>query len=356
MRGWNGRMAVAAVAILLAVVVQSVGAGVNGREAARDLRASLGSSLPEGLRGFRGVMVGRIVRKDERSFVLRVNEVTRVAEQNQASRPESAVGMQLTIVAPPDPRTARQYLGVLGTLKVGDRVSVGAIHLGGDSLAAVEELRKLEPILGVIAAGEPSWREQAGEAWAEQGRIVGPVRNSPGAEIHVLDAEGTVVKSVGLRRGQNGYEIEWLAPGTYTLRVAARGCRTLELKSLEVKARHDLVIPLEFSRLKRIDHSRPRWRKRASGQWREMGWIVGDIERCPGAEIHILDEDGQLVRSEYLREGQETYDIKLLEPDDYVMRVAAEGYVTLELEVRVRAGGDLSVDLEFEGQDPAHRR
>jgi len=37
-----------------------------------------------------------------------------------------------------------------------------------------------------------------------------------------------------------------MAPGTYTMRVAAAGHNTLTLPGLEVKAKNDLRIDLEF--------------------------------------------------------------------------------------------------------------
>ena len=105
--------------------------------------------------------------------------------------------------------------------------------------AAAEELK-------TIGHGKPRYVPKTHEAWAGKGRVVGLIRECPGCEIDLLDAEGKEVKSVRIPAGGKAYELEWLAPGTYTVRVAARGYQPLTLKALEVKAKNDLRIDLEF--------------------------------------------------------------------------------------------------------------
>jgi len=72
------------------------------------------------------------------------------------------------------------------------------------------------------------------------------MRDCPGCEIDLLDAEGKTVKSFRGAAGATVYELEFMAPGTYTLRVAAPGHNPLTLPGLEVKAKNDLRIDLEF--------------------------------------------------------------------------------------------------------------
>ncbi|HUU60261.1 MAG TPA: hypothetical protein VMZ50_12010, partial [Phycisphaerae bacterium] len=102
------------------------------------------ASLPEGLRGFRGMMVGTITQKGEQSFVLKVEKVTRIWRENKAKDPEAAVGKVLEMVIGPDSRLAKRHLQTLQKLKVGDRVVVEAFHFEGNRLTLVEELRKAE--------------------------------------------------------------------------------------------------------------------------------------------------------------------------------------------------------------------
>jgi hypothetical protein len=46
--------------------------------------------------------------------------------------------------------------------------------------------------------------------------------------------------------GGKVYELEWLAPGTYTIRVVAKGYEPLVLDGMVVRARNDLWVSFEF--------------------------------------------------------------------------------------------------------------
>ena len=95
-------------------------------------------------------------------------------------------------------------------------------------------------------AGKPKYRPKNHEAWREKGRIVGLLRHAPECEIDVLDSSGSIVKSTRPKKGAHSYELQWLKPGKYDVRVSARGYQPLEIKGLEVKARNDLFMNLEF--------------------------------------------------------------------------------------------------------------
>jgi len=98
-----------------------------------------------------------------------------------------------------------------------------------------------------IAVGKPRYRAKKHAAWKDKGRIVGPIRQCPGCEIKALDAKTKkVVKSVTVKPGGKGYELEWLEPGKYILLVTAEGCEALDVHDLVVKAGHDLRLVLEF--------------------------------------------------------------------------------------------------------------
>ena len=100
--------------------------------------------------------------------------------------------------------------------------------------------------VGKIVAGKPKYRPKNHEAWRDKGRIVGLLRHAPVCEIDVLDSSGSIVKSTRPKKGAHSYELQWLKPGKYDVRVSAKGYRSLELKGLEVKARNDLFMNLEF--------------------------------------------------------------------------------------------------------------
>ena len=103
---------------------------------------------------------------------------------------------------------------------------------------------------GKSEAGKPKYVEKGLDgAWKDKGRIVGLSRNAPRFELTIVSAFGRAVKdaeSEKLEGGKRAYEA-WLPPGTYTMRVHARGYKTLELKNLKVKAGTDLRIDLEFT-------------------------------------------------------------------------------------------------------------
>jgi hypothetical protein len=77
---------------------------------------------------------------------------------------------------------------------------------------------------------------------------VGALRDCPGCKVEALDAEGKAVKTHAVPAGGRAYELQWLAPGTYSLRVSADGYETLTIEGLVVQAKSDLRVGIEFSR------------------------------------------------------------------------------------------------------------
>ena len=106
--------------------------------------------LPQGIRGFRGMLEGTIVKKGQRSFVLKVTKTGKTWTQNQAKNPRDAIGKEIEILIQAErgvtdrwKNLVKEHLQVLGTLKAGDRVTVEAFHFGGGHLVVMEELRKI---------------------------------------------------------------------------------------------------------------------------------------------------------------------------------------------------------------------
>ena len=264
-------------------------------------------------------------------------------------------------------RFAVQATGKEGEeMKMAVKVFIGSVLLSGAwgevSLAAGEEVVMVEPVaaakpgaLGKIEASEPKYVARTGEAWRERGRIVGHLRDAPACEIAAVDASGRVVKSTRPAKGARTYELQWLRPGVYTLRVSARGYKTLELKKLEVRARHDLFVHLEFTASGHkppsggtIEASRPTYKPRPGEHWLKHGRIVGRLSNAPACEIDALDSSGRVMKSVNVREGAGAYELEWLRPGVYTLRVAARGYKTLVLKkLEVRARHDLFVNLEF---------
>ena len=100
--------------------------------------------LPDGIRGFRGMLVGTVAKKLDLGFVLRVGKIGKVWRKNKAKNPKAAIGKELRLVLPAKSRLGERHRKTLRSLKAGDRVSVEAIHYEGNHLTIVEELRKID--------------------------------------------------------------------------------------------------------------------------------------------------------------------------------------------------------------------
>ncbi len=100
--------------------------------------------LPDGMVGFRGVLVGRIMRKLDRGFVLKIERVVKVWEDNRSDRPEAAIGKELIITIRADEELGGRFLRTLRALEIGERVLVEAFHFEGNRLTVVEQLRKAD--------------------------------------------------------------------------------------------------------------------------------------------------------------------------------------------------------------------
>jgi len=102
------------------------------------------STLPEGIRGFRGMLVGSLVEKGEEAFVLKVEKITRTWKENKATNPECIVGERIEVRLSTRFRLYEQHKRTLAELKPGDRVEAEPFHFGGNTLTLVEVLRKVE--------------------------------------------------------------------------------------------------------------------------------------------------------------------------------------------------------------------
>ncbi|MEX0715383.1 MAG: M56 family metallopeptidase [Planctomycetaceae bacterium] len=97
------------------------------------------------LQGFRGILQGRLVSKDDEreTFTVRVEDVRRVFDRSEARRPESAVGKSLSFALRESP-VREQMREALRSLNVGDAVEVGVFATGREVMFVGELLRKVE--------------------------------------------------------------------------------------------------------------------------------------------------------------------------------------------------------------------
>lgn len=99
--------------------------------------------LTKELRGFRGMLVGKLVKKDvERgTFTVQVDAVPRVWKGSEAKAPKNFIGRHAHAEQVPS-----RLLDTLVVARVGDTLEFGALHDGGERLRVGEVLRKVAPV------------------------------------------------------------------------------------------------------------------------------------------------------------------------------------------------------------------
>ena len=145
--------------------------------------------------------------------------------------------------------TALAIAVLTGSVSVQQNGETWSVSAGGSTALAAEQGKTVvaQANGGVIEAGKPTYRPKDNEAWKTKGRIVGMVRNAPAFTAKALNEKGETVLTFKGEKGARAYELEWLAPGTYTLEVSAEGYTALTVKGLEVKAGNDLFVAVEFT-------------------------------------------------------------------------------------------------------------
>lgn len=146
----GGSMGKVKKAVVVSVVVLSGAVAYHFGEATGVLRAGMSRAfgaehaLPDGIKGFRGILRGTIVTTGKNGFILKVEKVVRVWKQSKAEKPEEVIGEEVEVGLWRESRLAEQHRKTLATLKPGDKVDAEVFHFGGDHLSVVEELKKVE--------------------------------------------------------------------------------------------------------------------------------------------------------------------------------------------------------------------
>lgn len=101
------------------------------------------SEPDRGVRGFRGMLVGRLQSRDvERgTFTVEVDAVPRVWKNNKASNPKHFIGQVAKMGG-----VAGKMLDVLVVTRPGETIEFGVLDEGGEHLRVVELLRKVAPV------------------------------------------------------------------------------------------------------------------------------------------------------------------------------------------------------------------
>lgn len=108
-----------------------------------EVREKVSQEMSKGVRGFRGMLVGRLVKKDiERgTFTITVDAVPRVWKNNQSMEPKSLIGQNIDAEG-----VQGKMLDALVVARVGETMEFGALHDGGERLRVGEVLRKVDPV------------------------------------------------------------------------------------------------------------------------------------------------------------------------------------------------------------------
>ena len=100
-------------------------------------------SLPDGMAGFRGVLIGSLKRKLDRGFLLKVDKLGEVWENNKADNPKAAVGKEVVITIRPE-GPGERFRKTLGALEIGQKVLVEVFHSDGNQLTAIEQFKAID--------------------------------------------------------------------------------------------------------------------------------------------------------------------------------------------------------------------
>ena len=112
--------------------------------AASSGRVHAGEAIPAALKGFQGMMSGKLTKKGETMIAFKISKIMKKWKGNKAENPGAAVGETIVLTlkdisAHHRERLMKNYRG----LKVGDDIELEAFDLGGKYLAVKEWLKKV---------------------------------------------------------------------------------------------------------------------------------------------------------------------------------------------------------------------
>lgn len=147
--------------------------------------------VPEELRGFSGMLIGKMVSRDiERgSFTVTVNYVARIWENNKAENPRVAVGRTLTVQG-----ISGKWLDALLLIRPGETMEFEAQHRGGEQLTFPGEWLKKAPPFDPAAHPLPP-EEFRGFAGIVTGRIESRAEESGELLLRVATIEKSFDRS-----------------------------------------------------------------------------------------------------------------------------------------------------------------
>ncbi len=96
------------------------------------------------LRGFKGILVGKVLTRLDRAFILKVARIKREWKQSRAEHPKAAIGHAVKIHVRHRTRLLEHHLHTLRRLRAGDWVEVEVVEGEDGQFTVIELLRKIE--------------------------------------------------------------------------------------------------------------------------------------------------------------------------------------------------------------------
>lgn len=154
--------------------------------------------VPDGMRGFCGILQGKIVGKTDNGFALQVEKVGKTWRNNKAKNPAACVGKQVSLRLHPKGKHVREQLG---KMTVGDSVVTGAANREGNVLTVVELLVKAEEYPALLAKWEAAARKRKERSAPRREKAAADRPDGLGGFCGIL--QGKIVE-----KGENGFALQ----------------------------------------------------------------------------------------------------------------------------------------------------
>jgi hypothetical protein len=183
--------------------------------------------LPAGMKGFSGMLRGKVVSKEKDGFVIQVEKVLKLWKGNKAENPESAVGRKLLVlprwVKGDDGkwRPAELHVLFIKRLEVGQTIEIEVVNDEGDLLHILE-----------LSAQQREFAKGGGDGEKEKGKEKDGPREQPAKKDG--EQEGDKKKSDLPEKGVVVGEVVALNDLSFKLKVteASKDCKMLEGETL----------------------------------------------------------------------------------------------------------------------------
>lgn len=101
--------------------------------------------IPSELKGFKGMMVGKLVEKREKALVFRVGSIKKTWKGNEAENPKKAIGKTIVLnLEKVSGHHSSRIMKNFKSLMNGDQIELEAFDMGQKTLGIKEWLKKTE--------------------------------------------------------------------------------------------------------------------------------------------------------------------------------------------------------------------